>query len=772
MDILLEALTSASANDRDVYRPEFFRLTNPLDRARMQEVLKSVPGIRVHDELHSQLTELVRSLDPSVKFTRPELDDAAVSHLGGIPAEHYGVWVFYPWSSRLVHLLDETEFALVRTDRNRNKITREEQAILSSKKIGVLGLSVGQSICLTLALERSFGELRIADFDTLELSNLNRIRSGVHSMGHLKTVNVAREIAELDPFLTVTLFNEGVSRDNIDRFLTEGGNLDILVDECDSVEVKIFCRQRAKALRIPVIMDTSDRGMLDVERFDLEPERPILHGLIEHLNVDDAANAKTNEEKLPFVLPILNIDTLSKRMKASMLEIESSVTSWPQLASSVVMGGALGADTCRRIALGQFSASGRWFVDLDEIVGVEKEKLSQPPSSVHVDVPHSIAEVRMVEIAEQYTADRSPEMSFDKAVIEALVEAGCMAPSGGNSQPWQFLSYDGRLFVYMDPARAFSTIDPGQIYATLAIGASLENIRLKATELGFGVAINTHPEPAFPELIAVVDATLVPVEADDLHTAIALRCTNRKKGNGKGIPVGLLHNMERAVAALIPEASVQFSQDHYRISEVAALCGRAERVRMLNPTTHWDMFSREMRWTAEEAEKTGDGVDLRTLELGLSDQTGLKVAADSEAIAMLRQWQAGTGMEKLSRKLISASAALAIVFMPDLTLASVLRGGMAVQRLWLQGTLSKLALHPASAPIFMGIHERFDRQGLFSLAERTELKEIHESLLTLFPGNSGEALFLLRLDHADPPTVRSLRRPINEVFHVHQPMIA
>ncbi|MBK9759011.1 MAG: ThiF family adenylyltransferase [Flavobacteriales bacterium] len=372
MDILLEALTSASANDRDVYRPEFFRLTNPLDRARMQEVLKSVPGIRVHDELHSQLTELVRSLDPSVKFTRPELDDAAVSHLGGIPAEHYGVWVFYPWSSRLVHLLDETEFALVRTDRNRNKITREEQAILSSKKIGVLGLSVGQSICLTLALERGFGELRIADFDTLELSNLNRIRSGVHSMGHLKTVNVAREIAELDPFLKVTLFNEGVSRDNIDRFLTEGGNLDMLVDECDSVDVKIFCRQKAKALRIPVIMDTSDRGMLDVERFDLEPERPILHGLIEHLNIDDATfnDVPNPERNLMLTMAIVQPAELSERMKISLPEIGKTICSWPQLAGDVIMGGGASAEMCRRIFLGHFRSSGRWYLDTERALGL------------------------------------------------------------------------------------------------------------------------------------------------------------------------------------------------------------------------------------------------------------------------------------------------------------------------------------------------------------------------------------------------------------------
>ncbi len=336
MDTLLEALDSASAPDRTTFRPVFFRLSVPDDRVRLEELLKREPHTVVHDELHSQLRELVRTLNPAQRYTKQDLDRAGIAHLDGQDPRSYGVWVHYPWSNRLVHLLDEREFVLVRTDRNRNKITAEEQALLASKRIGVIGLSVGQSICLTLALERSFGELRIADFDTLELSNLNRIRSGTQAMGHLKTVNVAREIAEIDPFLNVTLFNEGLSRDNIEHFCTNGGKLDILVDECDSVDVKILCRQKAKELRIPVLMDTSDRGMLDIERFDLEPDRSILHGLIDHLDIDAAANARTNEEKLPFILPLLNLDTLSTRMKASMLEIESTTVTWPQLASKMM----------------------------------------------------------------------------------------------------------------------------------------------------------------------------------------------------------------------------------------------------------------------------------------------------------------------------------------------------------------------------------------------------------------------------------------------------
>jgi hypothetical protein len=286
----------------------------------------------------------------------------------GLPPEEYGVWVYYPWSYRLVHLLDEAEFAQVRTDRNRNKITREEQAILATKKVGVIGLSVGQSVALTMALERSFGEIRLADFDSLELSNLNRIRSGVHAMGVAKVINTAREIAELDPFLKVTCFTEGIHRENLEEFMTHDGALDLLVDECDSADVKVYARQKAKALRIPVIMDTSDRGLIDIERFDLEPERPLFHGLLADWDLNIVGGGMTPAQKMDLILTMVGKDTLSTRMKGSFPEIGKSLVTWPQLGGHVALGGALTAELWRKLATGQMSCSGRWWIDLDELM--------------------------------------------------------------------------------------------------------------------------------------------------------------------------------------------------------------------------------------------------------------------------------------------------------------------------------------------------------------------------------------------------------------------
>lgn len=375
MSNLLEALLGASATDPDTYRPVIFRADDPADRAALEDLLKREPRITVHDQLHAQLRELVRALHPAVKWNGEELNEAVSSHLRGRAIGDYGNWVYYPWSVKLVHLLGAGEFARVRTDRNRNKITTEEQATLASKRIGVIGLSVGQSVSLALALERSFGELRLADFDTLDLSNLNRIRSGVHELGLNKAVVAARAIAEIDPYLVVNAYKEGITTRNLEAFLTEGGKLDVLVEECDDAAIKIMARLRAKALGIPVVMDTSDRGLIDVERFDLEPQRPIMHGLLSKHDLGAIHGPMSREQKTRYIMAMVNPEGLSERMKMSIPEIGQSISTWPQLGGHVMLGGAVTSEAVRRIALREMTWSGRWYVDLE---GLLQERQSVP----------------------------------------------------------------------------------------------------------------------------------------------------------------------------------------------------------------------------------------------------------------------------------------------------------------------------------------------------------------------------------------------------------
>lgn len=352
-----------------VHKPKIFDLSKSNERLQLEELIKTNSQLYIHNQLNTQIFEYVKLSNPTMVDNESELKNKFYTFLKSTNLEEFGNWVFYPWNNNLVRTLPENEFVQVRTIRNKFKITQEEQDLLKNKCIGIVGLSVGQSVSLALAMERVAGSLRIADFDHLELGNMNRIRTGLHNIGLPKTILVAREVAEIDPFIDVECFHEGVTTENIDSFFDfKGKQLDILIDECDSIDVKIALREKAKMTKTTVLMDTSDRGMLDIERYDLNPELDLFHGLVTSDDLERLKFAKTAEEKVNIVGKILNVETMSVGLKNSMKEIGKTITTWPQLGTDVILGGAITAIMTRRILLNKSKVTGRFFIDLDQIV--------------------------------------------------------------------------------------------------------------------------------------------------------------------------------------------------------------------------------------------------------------------------------------------------------------------------------------------------------------------------------------------------------------------
>lgn len=333
-------------------------------RTDLQRLIKAHNPVVV-DTIEEQLMELIKMERPDYVFSDEEARLAARSRLGSAP-EDYGAWVFYPWKNTVVHLLGEDEFIRVRTNRNQYKITPQEQDLLARKRVGIIGLSVGSGVALAMAMERTAGELRIADYDTLDLSNLNRLRTSVTNLGMSKTVLVAREIAEIDPYLKVTLFSAGITTDNIAAFLDgDDARLDLLVEECDSLPIKLLARVEARRRAIPVIMETSDRGMVDVERFDIDPNLGLLHGRISDAECEELLTTGTWTPEV--TAKIMTMKEASERMRRSVMELGKSITRWPQLASEVTAGAGVVTHLSRKILLGDHLIRGRKFLDPYEL---------------------------------------------------------------------------------------------------------------------------------------------------------------------------------------------------------------------------------------------------------------------------------------------------------------------------------------------------------------------------------------------------------------------
>lgn len=750
------------------YEPQFFRIYKPNDRDALEALLNAKPYIKIHDELDSQLDELIKSKHPKKKPAPEQLEALKLLHLGDLSMEDYGVWVYYPWSERLVHLLDEEEFVNMRTNRNVYKITPEERDILGKQIVGVVGLSVGQSVSVTMAMERGFGEIRLADFDLLELSNLNRIRTGVQSLGLPKVIIVAREIKEIDPFLKVTCFDDGLTEENMDRFFTEGGKLNVIVDECDGLDIKILLRHKAKALGIPVVMDASDRGTVDVERFDLEPERPILHGLIEHLDHTQVKYLKTNEEKVPFLLAMIGVETLSNRLKASMIEVGQSITTWPQLASAVTLGGALCADVCRRIILDQYHESGRYWIDIEELIGDKTPKEDNDYNVVDLTADELTREEMESAAGATPLANHERLTILDQDQVTEIVTAAGFAPSGGNTQPWRFLYRNGMLYLFHDEKEAASWINYNNNASYIALGAAIENLKVKAGSLGLKAHATLFPSGEYKRLIASIYFEPVqPQEAyfPELVSALNLRLTNRKRGNGEKISDQVLSKLVDTVR-YTEHADLLILEDQQEIQKIADIVSAVERIRFMFPQGHHDFYTKELKWTTETDGPVEEGMDIKTLELAESDKVGLRVAASPDVIKLLNKWGGGAAFEKISKGPIASSSAIGLITLPEYSALNYLIGGQALQRVWMAANLQGLSFQPLTAPFFMfSILNNTNGEGMPEKMKQ-ELAALEKQINTIFPSlSASKGVFMFRLSYADEATIRTSRRPVNKILH-------
>lgn len=762
LDTNINELISGKENLGKVWKPLFFKLENDTDKSHFVKLLET-PGIMISDSLFGQLKELIKIKNPSKKLSDQELGEAAMLHISPKPILEYGVWVYYPWCNRLVHIVDEEEFIEIRTSRNQYKITKEERDILRKKKLGIIGLSVGQSVSLTLALERICGELRLADFDTLELNNLNRIRTPLYNIDLPKVYAVAREIAEIDPYITIKCFEDGVTEGNIDQFFTEGGNLDLLIEESDGFDIKIISRFKARELKIPVIMETSDRCMVDVERFDLEPARDILHGKIKHLDIPTLKNLKTTEEKTPYILDILGIDSCSVRLKASMFEIEQTINTWPQLASAVTMGGGITTDVSRRILLNSFTESGRYHIDIEELISNKNqvteivEEAKELPELNRESIEKSISKFSVTSVADNVSADLMIEW----------VKNAIKAPSAGNNQPWKWYMIKNQLFLFHDRQKSFGWDDPFDNLAHMSLGAALENMKISALHNGYTAVINYFPIIDEPGCIAYLNFRhgtdgFDLIENEQLYNTISTRCTNRKKGINEKINAEIINKLKLSVGK---DANVLIVENRQEIDELAEIVSFIEMLRFLDPIGHHDFFHKEIRWTEEETNRTKDGLDIDTFEATLAGKMGLKLASDANVIAKIREWKGGSGFQKVSREAIKTSSALGLLQVNNQGGETYIKGGEAMQRVWLAANYHGIALHPVSAPLFF-----FDRIArVKDLPDDTisAIKEQEVKFHRIFTEDKTKTnIFLFRLSIADPPSKVSLRRDIEDSLYI------
>ncbi|MBW0017199.1 MAG: Rv1355c family protein [Mycobacterium sp.] len=645
-------------------------------------------------------------------------------------------WAYYPWRRAIVSIGGPDRFNAARLDRNRNIITSSEQQRLQGQRIGIVGLSSGHAIAYIIAAQGLCGLLRLADFDALELPNLNRVPATVFDLGTNKATVAARRIAEFDPYLKVEVCTSGVTSELVDQFLD---GLDVVVDQADSLDVKVFLREAARGRRIPVIMATSDRGRLDVERYDLEPQRPIMHGLLGDIDMTSLRGLST-KDKLPYLLRLLDARRLSSRGAASLIEVGKTLEGWPQVAGDIWVGAAAVAEAARRIGLGEPLSSGRTQIDLGDVL----DRIS-PPAAPDEHPGSAVGGTG---------AAAGPEAGNNR-IAETVAEAAIRAPSGGNSQPWRIVIDDTSMHMLL-MAQDSSTMDVGFRGSAVALGAGMFNARVAAAAHAvLGPVSFDEDDPRTP-----LRATMTWGHGNDLGLAklyhpMLARQSNRHVGVASVIEPDVADML--ATAAANEGASIRLIIEPSEVAAISDVLAGADRVRYLTPRLHEDLIS-ELRWPADALPETG--IDVRSLELDAGELAALELVRRADVMAELARWDAGAALGDITRARVTVSAALVVVVIDGSELADYARGGAAMEAVWVTAQQCGFGVQPVS-PVFLYAQNHNEMQGLSSRHAELlcELQHRFRGILGL-PSSQCEVM-ILRLVTGPPPSVPSRRRSLS-----------
>jgi tRNA A37 threonylcarbamoyladenosine dehydratase len=134
---------------------------------------------------------------------------------------------------------------------------------LINSSVIVFGLGGVGGYTVEALARTGIGTITLVDFDTIDITNLNRQIIGLHStIGQKKTDLFRERILDINPNAKVITYELRVTPENA-KILFEDKNYDYIVDAIDTVSAKLALIEISKEKNIPIISSMGTGNKLD-----------------------------------------------------------------------------------------------------------------------------------------------------------------------------------------------------------------------------------------------------------------------------------------------------------------------------------------------------------------------------------------------------------------------------------------------------------------------------------------------------------------------------
>lgn len=648
--------------------------------------------------------------------------------------------------------------------RNIGLFSPGEQERLAKARIAIPGMGGVGGVHLINLVRTGIGRFNLADFDQYEPVNVNRqYGARVPSFGRPKLEVMIDEAHSINPFLDITPYPSGLTADNMEAFLT---GVDVVLDGLDffQFEIRRSLFNMARSMGVPVItagplgyssalLVFTPHGMGFDDYFDVGGELP------------------EEQKYLRFAMGLAPRPTHIGYMDLSRVDLKGG--KGPSLNIACQLCSSLAATEAVRIILGKPGLKpAPCFLQFDPFrQALRKGRLSRGNRTFSQraklwyvqNVLIKATDTARVRIPDQPVVSVSHFDSLPRDVGTYLLQAAIQAPSGDNAQPWRFRLTGNDIHVFLNPETDRSFFNVRQIASIIACGAALENIRIAAASMGLYASTQILPDAAQENLMGTARIQPGDQAPEPLARHIWTRCTNRRPYEKRPLPDWVQADLKTRIAD-IPEARLHLLTGRAQLRKLAKVIYLADRIRTEHQGLH-EHFTSMIRFNDQEARQRRDGLPLKNLEAGLPGEAFLRLTKPWPAMRVANAVGLGRLVALHSAQGILASGAAGMVVVDGLEAGDFLRGGQALQRIWLALEHHGLQMQPMTALTLFRLRWMWEGPTSFSERHQKLLERVWLDLKGLFGNvdfeNQGPVM-LFRTGYGPGIRHRTLRREADD----------
>lgn len=650
--------------------------------------------------------------------------------------------------------------------RNLGLLSRSEQELLRNSKIAIPGMGGVGGLHLINLVRLGVGNFHIADFDSFEVANINRQYGAKVSNLHQSKVHVmAKEAKEVNPYVHLQVFETAITQDNIDAFLKD---VDVVVDSIDFFNVQarrlLFNKAREKGIHVitagPIGYSTA-MLIFSPGKMSFDSYFDIQEGM--------------TEKEMVFRFGIGLCPKATQLSYMDMTRVSFENKKGPSLNLACQLCTAAAATEVIRILLHpeKVKAAPHYFqYDLwttkfikGYLLGGNKNPI-QKLKIIFLKRKLNIQETELKNKVVSTTIDPRHTTTINSTVLNTILQAGTLAPSADNAQPWKYKVNGNEIGIHLDKQGETPFYAINQIASLISCGAVVENMRIAAAARYINTSVcfpasTLNESRSHEEVVRLVVEKDTAIISDNLYPFLEERHTNRTTYSQKEIPGKDLQKLASSIGN-IENVSLQLITKGQEKNRIAELVYEADIIRTENKEIHEHLI-KMIRYNTPEALKTRDGFHIKNLEAGLHGELFLKFVKSWKRMNFMNKLGAGKKMAEVSKVAIESCSAVGIIKTQDNTIADLINAGRAMQRIWLRATSLGIDFQPLSAITLFWMNNKYGKENAFNTKHQTLLTDLWHQYKDLLNINGREEpIFLFRIGYGKQVKVKTLRKELAE----------